>query len=184
MPSVDARSTEPVSIVIASSGVGITGATLRYDVTRVVAGSIEWLNRTTNTFAASVPADGDRWKALAQVDAVNAPGLYEDAAGGVDIAAITNPTVPTAAAPAVYSVNYYETAPSALYLCSAEIRAGVDDNIRRQLTNRETLAANGSGTLYRDDGVTVEATYTVTDKTGGPINLQTGDPARRTAQSP
>ncbi len=180
MSSVDSRSTEPVSITLAASGVAVTGATLRYDVTRTVAGVVQWLNRTTDTFVAPVPADGDRYRALTDLGG----GLYEDAAGGVDLAAITNPTVPTAAAPAVYLVNYYETAPLSLLLCSAEIRAGVEDNVRRQLTNREALAANGTGTLYADDGVTVEATYQVTDKTGGAITLSAGDPARRTTQVP
>lgn len=184
MPSVDSRSTEPVLLTLAASGAGVVGAMLRYDVTRVVTGgtTVQWLNRTTSTFVSTPPADGDRWRALTPVDATNAPGEYADAAGGVDLAAITNPTVPTAQAPALYSVNYYQTAPVALYLCSSTIRAGVEDNVRRQLTNREALAGSGAGTLYADDGVTVEATYTVTDKNGGAIVLQAGDPARRTAQ--
>ena len=184
MSSVDARSTEPVSITLAASGVGVTGASLRYDVTRVVAGVVGWLNRATSTFVTTVPADGDRYRTLAEVDAVNAAGLYADAAGGVNVAAITNPTVPTATTPAVYRVTYYQTAPVARLLCTEEIRAGVDDNVRRQLTNREALSAGGTGTVYRDDGVTVEATYTVTDVTGSAISLAAGDPARRSAQVP
>lgn len=182
MSSVDARSTEPVSITLAANGAGVAGATLRYDVTRIVGGTtVQWLNRTTSTFVGAPPADGDRWRALASVDA--ARGEYADAAGGVDMAAITNPTVPTAAAPSVYAVNYYQTAPSVIYLCSSEIRAGVEDNIRRQLTNREALASSGAGTVYADNG-SIEATYQVSDKTGGAITLNPGDPARRTAQVP
>ncbi len=181
MSSVDSRSTEPVSITLAASGVAVTGATLRYDVTRVVAGALQVLDRSDETFKAAGSVV-TRYRALAEV--AGGGGLYEDTAGGVDLAAITNPTVPTAAAPAIYNVNYYETSPLTLFLCTAEIRAGVEDNVRRQLTNREALAANGTGTLYADDGVTVEATYQVTDKTGGAITLSAGDPARRTTQVP
>ena len=180
MSSVDARSTEPVSITLAANGVGVTGASLRYDVTRTVAGVVQWLNRTTSTFVGSVPADGDRYRTLTAV--ASAPGQYVDAAG-VNVAGITNPTVPTASAPAVYLVTYYETAPLVLMLCTEEIRAGVDDNVRRQLTNREVLAASGAGTVYADDG-NAEATYQVTDKDGNAITLNPGDPARRSAQVP
>ena len=180
--TVDSRAVEPIAFTLLENGQGVTGASLRYDVTRTVAGALQWLNRTTSTFVASVPADGDRYRTLAQVDAVNQPGDYADALGGVDLPAITNATVPLPDAPLVYVVTYYQTAPTARILDTDEIRAGVEDTIRRRITNREQLAANGTLTVYTDAGA-VEATSTVTDVNGDPITVVAGDPARRTKET-
>ena len=183
MPSdVDSRATEPIEFLLVENDAGVTGADLRYDVTRISGGVVQWLNRTTATFVGSVPADGDRYRTLAQVDATNAPGYYRDTAGGVNLATITNPTIPLPATPLVYKVTFYQTAPTVRLLDADDIVAGVTDTIRRRITNEERLAADGTLTSYTDAGA-IEATSTVTDKTGGPIVLNTGDPARRTAET-
>ena len=182
--TVDSRATEPIAFTLLENGAGVTGASLRYDVTRVVAGALQWLNRTTATFVASVPADGDRYRTLAQVDAVNQPGDYAVALGGVDLPAITNATIPLPDAPLVYVVTFYQVTPTARILDADEIRAGVEDTIRRRITNREEQDALGVGRSYRDDGVTVEATYTVRTKTNTIPTIGDNDPAKRGGEVP
>jgi len=178
--TVDSRATEPIAFTLLENGQGVTGASLRYDVTRVVAGALQWLNRTTATFVASVPADGDRYRTLTEL----APGDYVDLLGGVDLPAITNATIPDPDAPLVYAVTFYQTAPTARILDSDEIRAGVEDTIRRRITNREEQDTLGVGRSYADDGVTVEATYTVRTKTNTIPTIGDTDPAKRGGEVP
>lgn len=178
--TVDSRAVEPIAFTLLENGQGVTGASLRYDVTRTVAGALQWLNRTTATFVASVPADGDRYRTLTEL----VPGNYEDLLGGVDLPAITNATIPLPDAPLVYVVTFYQTAPTARILDTDEIRAGVEDTIRRRITNREEQDALGVGRSYRDDGVTVEATYTVRTKTNTIPTIGDNDPAKRGGEVP
>ena len=178
--TVDSRAVEPIAFTLLENGQGVTGASLRYDVTRTVAGALQWLNRTTATFVASVPADGDRYRTLTEL----APGNYVDLLGGVDLPAITNATIPDPDAPLVYVVTYYQTAPTVRILDTDEIRAGVEDTIRRRITNREEQDTLGVGRSYRDDGVTVEATYTVRTKTNTIPTIGDTDPAKRGGEVP
>lgn len=180
---VDSRATEPIAFELLENDAGVTGASLRYDVTRILGGVLQWLNRTTATFVSSVPADGDRYRTLAEVDAANQPGLYRDTAGGVNLPAIVNKTIPLPTAPLVYTVTFYQTAPTVRLLDSDEIRAGVDDGIMQQLVGKEGLDGSGNGQVFASDGVTVIGTYVVADKDGNPLTIPAGVPARRSAQT-
>lgn len=184
MPSdVDSRATEPIEFLLVENDAGVTGASLRYDVTRISGGVVQWLNRTTATFVGSVPADGDRYRTLTQVDATNAPGYYRDTAGGVNLATVVNKVTPTPGSPLIYRVTFYQTAPTVRLLDACDIVAGVTDGVMQQLTGREDLAANGTGVVYANDGVTVLGNYVVTDPSNNPITVPAGAPARRTAQT-
>lgn len=54
---------------------------------------------------------------------------------------------------------------------------------RQRLTNRRKLAADGTETLYADDGVTPLKTRVYTDVNGLPISLADGEPARASVES-
>jgi hypothetical protein len=54
---------------------------------------------------------------------------------------------------------------------------------RRRLTQRASTSVLGVVTLYLDDNVTPETTFTLTDVDGNPVTIVAGDPARRSAET-
>lgn len=54
--------------------------------------------------------------------------------------------------------------------------------LRRRTTNKRHMNGTGVISFYADDGSTVEATATITDKDGVAISVASGDPARSSAE--
>jgi hypothetical protein len=54
---------------------------------------------------------------------------------------------------------------------------------RRRLTQRASTSVLGVVTLYQDDNVTPETTFTLTDVDGNAVTIVAGDPARRSAET-
>lgn len=54
---------------------------------------------------------------------------------------------------------------------------------RRRLTQRASTSVLGVVTLYEDDNVTPETTFTLTDVDGNAVTIVAGDPARRSAET-
>lgn len=120
MPTVEITPTsvEPLRRTITTSAApgGLTGATVRCDVSRMAAGVFQLLDFADATF--KVPASvGTRYRALAEVSAGNAPGLYA-AATSLDVATI----VGGVAAGDAMTVTYYMTAPLTATLDADELR--------------------------------------------------------------
>jgi hypothetical protein len=166
-------SIEPIIMRLTANGAPVLGATLRYDVTRLD-GFV--LDRADQTFRA-VGSVGTRYQALPQVDAVAFPGLYRHS---WDTSTIANPETVD-----LYEVTIYDTG-TGRPLASDEIRVGTVDEIqtaRRRLTQRASTSAAGVVSLFLDDGVTLETTYTLRDVNGDPVEIAPGDPARRSAET-
>jgi len=166
-------SIEPIIMRLTANGAPVLGATLRYDVTRLD-GFV--LDRADQTFRA-VGSVGTRYQALPQVDAVAFPGLYRHS---WDTSTIANANVVD-----LYEITIYD-ANNGRPLASDEIRVGTVDEIktaRRRLTQRASTSDAGVVSLYLDDGISIETTYTLSDVNGDPITIVAGDPARRSAES-
>lgn len=115
MSSVEISTTgsEPLRRLLTSDGAPLTGATVRCDVRRSSDGLV--LDFADSTFKA-LGSVGTRYRALAEVSAVDWAGLYEGTA--LDLAGI----VGGVAVGTVLTVTYYSTAPAALTLDQDELR--------------------------------------------------------------
>ncbi len=96
---------EPLRRTITSSGVPVTGATVRCDVSRISAGVFQILDLSDATFKAPASVV-TRYRALPPVDAVNAPGRYA-AATSLDVGTIVGGVV----SGDLLTVTYYRVSP-------------------------------------------------------------------------
>ena len=212
MAEIARTATEPVTLTWLQDGAPVTGAspTMRvrrasddfstvYDWT-----ALAFVDPATAVapFVVLAPTDptyepGVYWHAFEPQSASNAaaPDIYRvtyyaDATldaplGSAEIRVGTVDTIDATAGDAATTLGRVDVATSTRASSTALADVAVDAaQTVDALYNAKRLAANGTLTQYAADGVTPAYVATVTDKTGQPIDLQAGEPARTTALVP
>jgi hypothetical protein len=201
MSDVIPSTSEPIRVSLSDSSGVVTGATLRARVVNLSTGLV-W-NWTAVAFQSFATAGANQWQALPAVDATNLPGVYQGAtsfpvpagagyyearierdagAGYLPLAADTMSAAVVATLSASIAALAVTLGTLATLTALAAV-SGVVDTVRKRLTNRRSLAANGVESMYDDDGTTVLKTRTYTDVTGAAVTVNAGEPARASAES-
>ena len=212
MAEIARTATEPVTLTWLQDGAPVTGASPTMRVRRASDGfatvydwtALAFVNPATATapFVVLAPTDptyepGIYWHTFEPAAASNAvaPDIYRvtyyaDATldaplGTAEIRVGTVDTIDTTAGDAATTLGRVDVATStrASSTALADVAADAAQTVDA-LYNAKRLAANGTLTQYAADGVTPAYVATVTDKTGQPIDLQAGEPARTTALVP
>ena len=212
MAEIARTAIEPVTLTWLQDGAPVTGASPTMRVRRASDGfatvydwtALAFVNPATATapFVVLAPTDptyepGIYWHTFEPAAASNAvaPDIYRvtyyaDATldaplGTAEIRVGTVDTIDTTAGDAATTLGRVDVATStrASSTALADVAADAAQTVDA-LYNAKRLAANGTLTQYAADGVTPAYVATVTDKTGQPIDLQAGEPARTTALVP
>lgn len=212
MAEIARTATEPVTLTWLQDGAPVTGASPTMRVRRKSDSFTTVLDWDTGLFTnpatavqpyvllneISATTDGGAywWPFdLAFIDNRVAPDIYRatfyadatlDAPLGVaEIRVGTVDTIDATAADAAATLGRVDVATStrASSTALADVAADAAQTVDA-LYNAKRLAANGTLTQYAADGSTPAYVATVTDKTGQPIDLQPGEPARTTALVP
>lgn len=101
MPPIEISTgaTVPITVTLLDDGAPATGESLTYQISRIVAGAVEILDRADMTFKAAALV-GTRTAVLTEVDDAEAPGVYS---ASLATASITNPSTT-----GIYSVTIFD----------------------------------------------------------------------------